>query len=121
MLLILDIDNVENRKVMNYLSDCGFFTNFWSRGYFQKPSLRPTTLTLKHVETSRINQWKQLDLMIWLQKQTKRKNDFHQSVAAIDEYLIIFRIIQLKKIGCIFLVSTIQRRTKSLSQYQTLV
>lgn len=80
-----DIDNVENRKVMNYLSDCGFFKNFGQEGIFKKPSLRPTTLTLKHVETSRINQWKQLDLMIWLQKQTKRKNDFSSICVAIDE------------------------------------
>lgn len=52
-----ETENVENRKVMNYLSDCGFFKNFGQEDIFKKPSLRTTTLTLKQVETSKINQW----------------------------------------------------------------
>lgn len=97
-----ETENVKNREVMNYLSDCGFFKNFGQEDIFKKPSLRITTLTLKQVETSKINQWQQSDLMIWLQHQTGRRNDFSSICVAIDEIFNNISDHSTEKIGCIF-------------------
>ena len=68
--------NPRNREAMEYLSDCAFFANFEQAEIFKHPCLRSTTLEVKTVETRKINQWKQSDLMTWLQRCTKTNNNF---------------------------------------------
>lgn len=57
---------------------------------------------MKQVETSKINQWQQSDLMIWLQHQTGRRNDFSSICVAIDEIFNNISDHSTEKIGCIF-------------------
>lgn len=94
--------NSKNRGVMEYLSDCGFFANFNQADIFKLPSLRSTTLEVKTVETKRINQWKQSDLMSWLQRCTGTKNQFSSVCVAIDEIFNNISDHSTEKIGSIF-------------------
>ncbi|MDW5564556.1 ATP-binding protein [Streptococcus mutans] len=94
--------NKRNREVMEYLSDCGFFANFGQEDIFKVPRLRSTMLSLKTVETSKVNQWKQSDLMGWLQRQTGKRNDFSSICVAIDEIFNNISDHSTEKIGSIF-------------------
>ncbi|MGT2883373.1 ATP-binding protein [Streptococcus ferus] len=97
-----ETENRRNWEVMEYLSDCGFFTNFGQADIFKVPKLRPTMLSLKAIETSKVNQWKQSDLMGWLQKQTGKRNDFSSICVAIDEIFNNISDHSTEKIGSIF-------------------
>lgn len=94
--------NDKNRLAMEYLSDCGFFANFGEPAIFKHPQLRSTTLALKEVETHQAYQWKQLELMSWLRKQTHRQNEFSSIGVAIDEIFNNISDHSKENIGCIF-------------------
>lgn len=94
--------NDKNRSAMEYLSDCGFFANFGEPAIFKHPQLRSTTLALKEVETHQAFQWKQLELMSWLRKQTHRQNEFSSIGVAIDEIFNNISDHSKENIGCIF-------------------
>ncbi|MGT2925181.1 ATP-binding protein [Streptococcus caviae] len=97
-----DTENKRNREAMGYLSDCGFFGNFGQADIFKIPKLRPTMLSLKTVEASKVDQWKQSDLMGWLQRQTGKRNDFSSICVAIDEIFNNISDHSTEKIGSIF-------------------
>lgn len=104
LTFIVDINtlNKKNRQAMEYLSDCGFFANFGEPAIFKHPQLRSTTLALKEVETHQAYQWKQLELMSWLRKQTHRQNEFSSIGVAIDEIFNNISDHSKENIGCIF-------------------
>ena len=87
---------------MEYLSDCAFFANFEQAEIFKHPCLRSTTLEVKTVETRKINQWKQSDLMTWLQRCTKTNNNFSSICVAIDEIFNNISDHSTEEIGSIF-------------------
>ncbi|MGT2749642.1 ATP-binding protein [Streptococcus orisasini] len=97
-----DTENKRNREIMEYLTDCGFFANFGQADIFKVPKLRKTMLSLKTLETSKVNQWKQSDLMVWLQRQTGKRNDFSSICVAIDEIFNNISDHSTEKIGSIF-------------------
>lgn len=92
----------KNLKAMHYLSDCGFFANFGEEKVFKEPKLRRTMLALKTLETNHLNQWRQSDLMVWLQRQTGRSNDFSAICVAIDEIFNNIADHSTENIGSIF-------------------
>lgn len=101
---IIDTSSKDSRniKAMEYLSDCSFFANFDQADIFKVPRLRQTTLELKEVGTTKIDQWKQSDLMTWLQSRTGRINEFSSICVAIDEIFNNISDHSQEHIGSIF-------------------
>lgn len=91
-----------NRKAMEYLEDCGFFSSLGYKNTFKLPCTRKTMLRVKDVDTDKVEQWKLTDLKIWLQQQTGRKNEFSAICVAIDEIFNNISDHSQEKIGCIF-------------------
>lgn len=92
----------ENRVVMNYLVDCGFFASLGNSNIFKYQDQRSTMLNLRDIEPERIEQWKITDLKTWLQRQTGRKNEFTAICVAIDEIFNNISDHSEEHIGCIF-------------------
>lgn len=100
---IIDVSaDTKNLKVMDYMSDCGFFENFGKNDFYKKPSLRSTMLALKTLKTSYFSQWEQSDLIGWLQRQIERSNDFSAICVAIDEIFNNIADHSTENIGSIF-------------------
>ncbi len=91
-----------NRKAMEYLEDCGFFTSLGYENTFKLPCTRKTMLRVKSVGTDKVEQWKMTDFKIWLQQQTGRRNEFSAICVAIDEIFNNISDHSQEKIGSIF-------------------
>lgn len=91
-----------NRAAMDYLADCGFFSSIGQPNVFKKPKTRSTMLSVKDLDTARVEQWKVTDFKKWLQNQTGKQNEFTSVCTAIDEIFNNISDHSQEKIGCIF-------------------
>lgn len=93
----------KNRKAMEYLEDCGFFAEFFSKEkVFVEPHLRNTTLKIRMISVPDSYQWGQTTLLNWLRYCTQRNDNFSNIQVAIEEIFNNIEDHSNQKVGCAF-------------------